>query len=52
MRLNKEMSYLRARSLIINILERVPMILRSFLEILIGAFTYCFPMKKNRKRNT
>ena len=36
----------------IEILERVPMILCTFMETFIGVFIYCFPMKKTRKLNT
>ena len=30
----------------INIPERVPMILCTFMDIILGIFIYCFPMKK------
>ena len=41
---NKEISYLRARSLRIDILESVT--LCTFMDTSIGVFTYCFPMKE------
>ena len=45
-RLYKAISYLRRRSLRIDILERVPMIICTFMETFICAFMSCFPMKK------
>ena len=45
-RLYKAISYLRRRSLRIDILERVSMIICTFMETFICAFMSCFPMKK------
>ena len=35
----------------IDILERVPMILCTFMETFLSVFIYCFPIKKPRKLN-
>ena len=47
--LYKEISYLRARSLRIDSLERVPVILCGFMKTFTGVFIYCFPMKKKQE---
>ena len=46
--LYKEISYLRVESLRIEILERVSMIVCTFMRTAIGVFIYCFPIKKPR----
>ena len=47
--LYKELSYLRAGSLRIDILQRIPMILCTFMQTFIHIFTYYFPMKNTQE---
>ena len=46
-----EKLHLKMIDIVDRILERVPMILCTFMETFIGAFMHCFPVKKNKKKN-
>ena len=45
-----EIIYLKEIDILDHILERVPMILCTFMKNFIGVFIYCFPGKKKQKK--